>query len=134
MTTVIGDTNIFLRFLTKDVLKQALKVKKIFHQAEQGYLKIFVLHITVVEILFQLENWYDFSSQEASEKLIVLFSPSWLETEDKDGIFEALQMYKNSRIDFVDILTAILAKRRNLKILSFDKDYDKLIPKIRLEP
>jgi predicted nucleic-acid-binding protein len=132
--TFLADANIFLRFLTKDVLGQALKVKKIFEEAESGKLKIFLLHITAVEILFQLEHWYQFSKNEAAEKLISLFSPSWLIIEDKEIVLTALDIYKTIPVDFVDLLTWSLAKKRHLPILSFDKDYDKLEPRLRREP
>lgn len=134
MLSVVADTNVFLRFLTNDIPSQAKSIEKRFQDAQEGKLQLVILPITVVEILFQLENWYKFSKQEAIEKLILLFSPSWLELEDKEAVFEALALYKESNIDFVDILTFSMAKNRNSKILSFDKDYDKLIPKLRLEP
>lgn len=134
MFSVVADTNVFLRFLTNDIPSHAQSIEKRFKEAQEGKLRLFVFPITVVEILFQLENWYKFSRQKAVEKLILLFSPSWIEVEDKDSVFEAFALFKESKIDFVDILTFSMAKKRNAQILSFDKDYDKLIPKLRLEP
>lgn len=134
MLSVVADTNVFLCFLTNDISSQSKSIEKRFKDAQEGRLLLAVLPITVVEILFQLENWYKFSRQDAVEKLILLFSPSWLELEDKEAVFEALTIYKESKIDFVDILTFSMAKKRNAQILSFDKDYDKLSPKLRLEP
>ena len=134
MLSVIADTNVFLRFLTNDIPSQAQSIEKRFKEVQEGKLSLVVLPITVVEILFQLENWYKFSRQEAAEKLMLLFSPSWLELEDKEAVFEAFTIYKESKIDFVNILIFTLAKKRNSKILSFDKDYDKLLPKLRVTP
>lgn len=134
MPSVVADTNVFLRFLTNDIPSQAKSIEKRFKDAQEEKLRLVVLPISVVEILFQLENWYKFSKREAVEKLMLLFSPSWLEVEDKEAVFEAFTIYKESKIDFVDILTFSMAKKRNSKILSFDKDYDKLSPKLRLEP
>lgn len=134
MLSVVADTNVFLRFLTNDIPSQAKFIEKHFKEAQEETLRLVVLPITVVEILFQLENWYKFSKREAVEKLMLLFSPSWLELEDKNAVFEALALYKESNIDFVDILTFSMAQKRNVKILSFDKDYDKLLPNLRLEP
>lgn len=134
MLSVVADTNVFLRFLTNDIPSQAKSIEKRFKDTQEGKLLLAVLPITVVEILFQLENWYKFSKQEAVEKLMLLFSPSWLELEDKEAVFEAFAIYKESKIDFVDILTFSMAKKRNAQILSFDKDFDKLSPKLRLEP
>lgn len=133
MKTFIGDANIFLRFLTKDVLEQAIKIKKIFEEAEKGKLKILILNITLVEIVFQLEHWYHLSRNEIAEKLTVLFLPSWIEIENKEIIFYILEIYKHTRVDFVDLIIFGFANKRNLRILSFDKDYDKLSPHLRQE-
>lgn len=134
MKTLIADTNIFLRFFTKDILSQAEKVKHIFHEAEKGRVHITVLSITIVEILFQLEHWYKFSKVAAVDKLMVLLSPDWIDIDHKDNIFEALEKYKRVNIDFVDVLTWSMAKSKKAQILSFDKDFDKLQPSIRIEP
>jgi len=134
MKTLIADTNIFLRFLTNDLPSQAIRVKEIFYEAEKGRLRILVLPITIVEILYQLQNWYDFSKVSAVEKLMSLFSPGWIELDNKDRVIEALEKYKDINIDFVDILTWAMAKAQNVEILSFDKDFDKLTPKLRRKP
>jgi len=130
----IADTNVFLRFLTNDVPEQAERIERWFREAEKGKARFVVLQITAVEILFQLEHWYRFSRSQAVDKLISLFSPSWLEIEDKEAILTALNFYKDFQIDFVDILTWSIAKKRHLSILSFDKDYDKLPAKLRQTP
>jgi predicted nucleic-acid-binding protein len=134
MKTVIADTNIFLRFLTNDVPSQAALVEKRFRQAQSGKLKLRILPITIVEILFHLEKWYKHPKTKAVEKIQNLFSPAWMEVDDKDVIFEALCQYEISNIDFVDILTWSCAKKSKERILSFDKDFDKLNPKLRLNP
>ncbi|MBI2641060.1 PIN domain-containing protein [Candidatus Roizmanbacteria bacterium] len=134
MKKLVVDTNVFLRFLTNDIPKQAVRVEKRFKEAEKGKLQLIVLQITVVELLFQLQHWYDLNKSQAVEKLIRLFSPAWLEIDYKDAVFEALNRYKNSTIDFVDLLIWAISRKNKLAVLSFDKDFDKLEPKLRLNP
>lgn len=134
MKKLIADTNIFLRYLTNDIPEQATRVEKHFKKAEKGKLQLIVLQITVVELLFQLEHWYGLKKTDAVEKMIRFISPAWFEIDYKDAVFEALNTYKSKSIDFVDLLVWAGAKQRKLVILSFDKDFDKLEPKLRLNP
>ena len=132
--TVILDTNIILRYLTNDVPSQAEKVKKRFQEATSGKFQIEILPITVVEIIYQLENWYNLTKEETCKKLLALFSPDWMIVREKGIIFEALNLYRLKNIDYVDLLLFVTAKNNKNHLLSFDKDFDKLSPKIRLEP
>lgn len=134
MKKLMVDANVFLRFLTDDIPEQAAKVEKCFKESEKGKLQLLVSHITAVEVLFQLERWYKVNKAEAVEKLIHLFSPSWIQVEGKDILFEALQNYKTRNVDFVDLLLWSIAKKHHYSILSFDKDFDLLTPRLRITP
>lgn len=128
------DTNIFIRFLTRDVPEQADKIEKFFLKASQGKISLSVTNFTIVEVLYILESWYKLKKDDAVSKIQTLITPDWIGLEKKEIILEALQIYIEENIDFVDILNFVFAKERELKILSFDKDFDKLIPKLRVEP
>lgn len=130
----VVDANVILRFLIDDVPSQTDKVERRFRQAKEGKLSLFVYHITIVEVLFQLEHWYKYPKEKAVDRLLFLFSPSWFELEQKEEVALALEMYKILRVDFVDVMLLTLTKKRNAFILSFDKDFDKLSPKLRIEP
>ena len=131
---VVADTNVFLRFLTNDIPLQAEAVQKRLAQARDGKIAIIVLPITIVELMFHLEKWYRFTAQQAAQKCALLISPAWITMENKPSMMLALSIYPTYSIDFVDILTWCAAQTLNAKILSFDKDYDKLPEKIRLTP
>lgn len=131
---VVADTNVFLRFLTNDIPPQAEAVQKRLAQARNGKIDIVVLPITVVELMFHLERWYRFTARQAAQKCALLISPAWISMENKSSMMLALSIYPTYSIDFVDILTWCSAQTLKAKILSFDKDYDKLPEKIRLTP
>ena len=134
MKSVLLDTNIILRYLTNDVPAQAEKVKKRFLEADEGKFQFEILPLTVVEMIYQLENWYELSREEACRKILTLFSPDWMVVKEKEVIFEVLNIYRLNKIDLVDLIIWTTAENENKKLLSFDKDFDKLSPKIRLEP
>ena len=134
METAVIDTNIILRYLTNDIPSQAEKVKKRFLEASRGKIQFEILPITIVEIIYQLENWYRLSKDDTIQKLFALFSPEWMIVNNKEIIFEAMNLYRLKNIDFVDLFVFVTAKNEKNKLLSFDKDFDRLTPKIRLEP
>jgi len=134
MNNVYADTNIFLRFLTKDIPEQAHKAEGYLRKAQKGEFVISVLQITVVEILFHLEKYYDLPRLKATEKVILLIKPNWIDVEHKGEVVKALYKYKSGKIDFVDVLTWAMAKSKDAKILSFDHDFKILEPSIWINP
>ena len=50
------DTNIFIRYLTKDLIDQEKRVKQRLLQAKEGKIQLVLTSFTAVEILFILEN------------------------------------------------------------------------------
>lgn len=134
MKTVFVDTNVILRYLTSDVAPQAKRAKEWFRKAAKGEYKATVLHITLVEVLFLLEHWYKQDKDIAVDRLLLFVSPFWLDVPSRTAVVEALQVYKESSIDFVDLLTWTLAKDGKAGILSFDKHFDRLDPSIRIQP
>lgn len=134
MTKVCVDTNALLRYLTNDIPAQAEKIENRLRQAENGNLEIYLFQINIVEVLYQMENWYKFTKKETAEKLFKLLKPEWFQVEAKQAVIEALKVYSETKIDFVDLLTWAKAFESGLQVLSFDRDFDKLSPKLRLKP
>lgn len=128
------DTNILIRYLTKDVIDQAQKVKQRLLQAKEGKIQLVLTSFTAVEILFILENYYELPKLEVIEKLHSLLSPNFIIIDQKEAFLDTLSLYKAYNIDFVDIFNFTVAKKNKAKILSFDKDFDKLTPKLRITP
>lgn len=134
MTSAAIDTNCFLRFLMWDVVAQAQAIKKRFLRAKEGEINLLAFDFTIIEVLFQLENWYKLSKNEAVNKLVPVISPSWIQIENKTAMLLALDLYRTTNIDFVDILLHSVSSVRGIQVLSFDRHFDKLSPKLRLEP
>lgn len=134
MTSVVADTNIFLRYLTNDIPEQADRIAKRFADAKAGKLTVVVLHITIIEILFHLERWYHLSKADATGKLLILLSQPWIDVEEKPVVLTALRRYESVTIDLVDVLTGTIAQHRGYKILSFDRDFERLSRGLTLKP
>lgn len=134
MKQFLLDTNVILRYLTNDIPSQAEKVNNYLIKAKKSQIGIEVRKIIVIEVLFQLKNWYGLDRSEAADKLLTFFSPEWIGLEDKSLIFEALRIYKEKNIDFVDVILHLEAIKLGKSILTFDKDFEKFDFKVSRTP
>ena len=134
MKTLTVDTNAVLRYLTNDIPLQANKVKTYLIKAQKGQISLELTLIVIVEIMFQLQHWYEVSKEKAANSLITFISPDWIKVKNKSAVLEAIKLYKSKNIDLVDLLLWSTATAEEQQILSFDKDFDKLEPSIRLKP
>lgn len=132
--TYYVDTNIFIRYLTEDDPQQTELAEKRFEQAKQDQINLSVTEFTIAEVLYVLQTFYKMGRAKTIVKVQTMISPSWINIERKEAVLEALLLYKTVNIDFVDLLNWTIAKEDKAKILSFDKDFDKLTPKLRVEP
>lgn len=132
--TYYVDTNIFVRYLTEDIPQQTELVEKRFQQAKQNQINLITTEFTIAEVLYVLQSFYKMDRGQAIVKVQTMISPRWINVERKEEVLEALLLYKTMNIDFVDLLNWAVAKENKAKILSFDKDFDKLTPKLRVEP
>jgi len=120
------DTNTILRFLANDIPSQAKITEKKLEDAKSGKINIYVYQITVVEIIYHLVNWYKKNKEEACETLIALFSPDWIQVENKIAVFQSLRAFKDKNIDFVDLLLFFNAESAGRSVFSFDKHFENL--------
>lgn len=134
MPHLIVDTNVILRFLTNDIPSQANQVKTWLQKAESGSITLEILPITLIEIVFHLQNWYKLDKPEITHILTTFVQPKWIQVTNKPALIEALHLLPHHTIDFVDLLTYTHAKTKSAKILSFDQDFHKLSPTLHQQP
>lgn len=129
------DTNVFLRFIVEDDKKKAEKVKRFFEKAEKdGGIKIVAEPYVLVELAHVLSSYFKLPKSEVCEKIkSVLFMP-FIEIPGRVKFAQGLEIYEKYGVDLVDALIYVSALDNNRKILSFDLDFDKMSPNLRLEP
>ncbi len=122
------DTNVILRYLTKDnkILspKSKIIINSIANYKGFAYLNTLVLH----EIVYILENVYNVNRKDISNSLSNLISISHINITDiqKQSLRLALKDYSKTKIDFPDCVYKQICKENKYKLLSFDKDFEKL--------
>src|SRR3989304_9980706 len=135
MKGYLVDTNIFLRLLTEDDLSQTPAVKNLIANIIDRRVHAYVTIAVILEMVWTLESYYELKRNEVAEKLSLLLNTPNLVIENQDVIEEAVEQYKQARVDFADCYNASFAKLKgDGTILSYDRHFDKLAGVKRKEP
>jgi predicted nucleic-acid-binding protein len=124
MVTLI-DTNIIIRFLIGDHELHLQESIKIFHAIETGNLQVEILDVVLMEALFVLTKFYKLPKSEVVADLKSLLAMEGVINTDKLILFEALSLFADKNIDFVDALICCKTKLQGYNSLSFDKNVNK---------
>jgi predicted nucleic-acid-binding protein len=118
---VIGlDTNVLVRHLTQDDPGQSAKVARVIESAEAH--SLFVSSVVVCEIVWVLEDGYDYTRVQIAEVLESLLQTSQLAFEDKDLLWQAVRDFRREKGDLADHVIGLTAHRAGCThTLTFDK-------------
>lgn len=122
---VLLDTNILVRFLTRDHEEYYIKSVEIFNQIEAGKMDAMMLDFILAEIVYVLRRVYKVEKEKISWLLKKILMYEHIYMNNQLIAFEALDIYANKNIDFAD---AMLCAKKNLEgyeVISFDKDIKK---------
>lgn len=98
------DTNILVRYLTRDDADQFAKVAALLERsADQG--ERFVISTAVLcEVVWVLESAYDYSRGEIAGAIAMILSTAQFDVERADEARQALDDFRSSKADFSDAL------------------------------
>lgn len=131
------DTNIFIRFLTKDESQKAGACFKLLDKAVRGETKLHTTESVIAEIVYILasKRLYNLSSSQIYEKLFPILKIRGLKIPYKRTLIKALEVYAASKLDFEDaVLVAAMLRTKSKEIYSYDRGFDKILDIKRLEP
>jgi predicted nucleic acid-binding protein len=133
------DTNIFIRFLTKDDPEKAAACRRLFEQAKLNQVSLATSEAIIAEVVFVLSSkrLYNLSRQEIRVRLFPLISLPGLKLANRRTCLRALDIYSSNRIDFEDALTVAAMERQKMtELYSYDQDFDHVVDVdlTRLEP
>ncbi len=129
------DTNIFLRYLTKDDSSRYDKCREIFKKAVEGKVELATSGIVIAELIWTLLSYYKAPKADVIEKISIIVNTENLYISDKDIITDALVLYGRKNIDYIDAYNAVFMKYHDLnEIYSYDEDFDQMESIKREEP
>lgn len=137
METYVVDTNVIIRFVTKDHPDHARRAYTLFQQVKQGTRRVTITEMVIAECVHVLSSkaLYHLPRHEISARLKPIISLTGLRFVGKQVCQRALDLYATTMLDFVDCYLIALAERRNdARVMSFDRGYDRIAPGIRVEP
>lgn len=119
------DTNIFLRYLTKDDPVKYDKCRVVFKKAIEGKIALATSEMVIAELIWTLLSYYKVPKGDVIEKISIIVGTESLHIPDKDIIADALVLYSRKNIDYIDAYNAVLMKYHGLtEIYSYDGDFD----------
>jgi predicted nucleic acid-binding protein len=129
------DTNIFLRYLTKDDEEKAYKVLDLLKKIERGEEKAITSPLVIFELIFTLQKYYKLSREEIRDLVLPLINLRGLKLPYKAVFEKALEAFPNINVSFADLFNYFFMLEHEVKeIYSYDEDFDKLPEVKRLVP
>lgn len=131
------DTNIFVRYLTKDDPVKAAACLELFKQAERNEVVLYTSETVVAEVAYVLSSarLYGLTHSQIRERLVPLLTLAGLRMPDKTVCLRALELYAAHAVDFEDALAAAHMERQQISaIYSYDRDFEKIPGVQRVEP
>jgi predicted nucleic acid-binding protein len=125
------DTNVFLRFLTRDDPAKFERCRRMFEQAIAGSFSLRTSELVIAEIVWTLLSYYDLPKPVVIEKVGQILNTPNLDVTHQEVLIEALVLWSRHNCDFIDAYNAALMHRDGLaELVSYDSDFD-LLPFIR---
>ena len=125
MEKVFVDTNIFLRYLTKDDPAKYERCREIFKKAIKGEIFLFTSEMVIAELIWTLLSYYRVPKAEVIEKVSIIIGTRNLHIVNKAFIADSLVLYSQKNIDYIDAYNTVFMKSQGLeKIYSYDEDFD----------
>ncbi len=129
------DTNILLRYFTRDNDAKAQKALQLLTKVEQGEERIITSSLVIFETIFTLQSFYKVPRANIKDLLLPIISLRGLHLPEKQIYYRAFDLYVTKNISFADAYNAAyMLSEEVLTIYSWDTDFDKIEGIVRLEP
>ncbi len=109
---VFADTNLFLRFITRDVPEQSDGVKRLFRRAEGG------------EIVWTLERFYRLARPAIRERVLAILNTPGIEVIGGDQVLQSINWYVDKNISYGDAQNAAWLIAQGIEtVYTFDRKH-----------
>lgn len=122
----IVDANLILRYLLQDAVQF---IEKARDKIENHH--IFIPNEVIAEVVYVLEKVYKVERVNIFDALQKLLTYSNITTHDRSILVEALKVYSEIKIDFVDSLLFAYSKIGGHTVFTFDKKLNQMLDELR---
>ena len=122
----IVDANLILRYLLQDV-------EQFIEQANEKMERhsIFIPNEVIAEVVYVLEKVYKVERPQIYDSLRNLLGYSNIATHDRAVLIEALKVYSEITIDFVDAVLFAYSKIAGHTVFTFDKKLNRMLVELQ---
>ena len=129
------DTNVFLRYLTKDDILKYERCKELFKKAMDGKIALSTSEMVIAELIWTLISYYKVPKAEVIEKISIIVGTENLYIPGKDIVSDALVIFAGKNIDYIDAYNAVFMRYHNMdEIYTYDIHFDAVKDIKREEP
>jgi len=126
MTTAWLDTNVVVRFLTKEPAALARRAERLLAKAQSGELALRLTPIVVAEIVWVLRTVYGREPAEIAAGLSALLRADGILVDQHDTLLEALDLMVAEHVAFPDAYVAVSARQADEPVCTFDAGFKRL--------
>lgn len=113
MPKILVDTNVVLRYLLRDNEAQAQIAKELIEGGAH------LLPVVLMESSHVLRTFYGIDRPQIAKQLLIVLH--WVEIENKDVMIRAVEIFAETKLDFVDCILAAYHELKNATVFTFDK-------------
>ncbi len=132
------DTNIIIRYLTRDDEAKAAACFDLFERVSRGEEEVTTCEAIITEVVYALSSraHYGLPPDEIRARLAPVLAMRGLRLPNKQLYLRALDLYAAyPSLDFEDLLLAAYMERDGIQELySYDRDFDRISGVRRVEP
>ena len=133
------DTNVILRYLTRDDDAKAKACYELFQRVQRGEEELTTCEAIVAEVVYVLSSprlSYRLNHAQIRARLLPILTLRGLKLPHKRVCLRALDLYASSAfLDFEDAVAVAHMEQRSItEIVSYDRDFDRLAGLRRAEP
>ena len=114
------DTNVLVRYLAQDDVKQSAAATRLIEQRLSPTERGFVSLVTLLETVWVMQSRYAADTALIAGILSDLLDTSVLELQDAAAVRAALPRYRVGGVDLHDCLIVGLAEQRGARVVTFD--------------
>lgn len=134
--TAFADTNIFVHLLLDYDAVKSERCRDLFTAVEAGEETLETSHMVIAEVVWFLARPpLRLTSVEVRDRILPLVEMRGMRITGKALLREALEVFTSPRVSFIDAFNVAYMRNRGLaRILSYDKDFDRIPGIVRVEP
>lgn len=120
------DTNVLVRYLTRDVESLYARTKGFFDEVKEGRTRAIILESVIAASIYVLTKMYAVPKEKAAQSLIDLLRYKGIANDDQTELIRALRLFSERNIDIVDCILCAKSTGPERYLFSFDNALNKM--------